>query len=480
MPHQQTHEEKKSRKKWGLGLWLARKELAGIVVKSCYSNWSSVDEVPPRFLLLLRRHPKLASERFLRHNRRGVPSNVYPLSLLMELGARVSIVKEVFEMYPEALKEPVNQNSSSDFPLHLACQIGRVSPKVIRFLARAAPEFVSQEDSCYHLPLHSILRNPGRSAAVSEVEALLDIYEGALEKNCGFGTPITVALKSMHTTRSVLELLLRRLSNTHQWGDTLHIPGDKVIKCGHYRCIPKYDRNSTIALLHAEAISVILPHIRTFSCHPSQWQPQAFLHLMQNLKVQNSLVDLSLHMPPSLLCQSENICDSVQQLLEENVSLKFLHIDFGFHPFNEERQNIAGAIQPCMKALVRGLHHNTSLEECYLSGDVLQLVSESFLRIDICLPIAKLLQETNVTLTRVAFAHLRYMKVPPLESELLRYWLGLNRYGREKARNPDFTIQNLISIILNIANETVQHELDTVNFLYGLLRECPGLWSNQC
>lgn len=175
---------------WGLGPWMARQKLAGIIASSTYPGSSAPEENPPQYLRLLRRHPKLARQRFERRRNCFSSGAIFPLSFALEMGATLEVVKEVFDMNPLAANKKVIQNQSSyhsDYPLHHACQLGQVSPEVIQFLAHAAPRIVSSVNSCKHLPLHLILRNPRRSATFSEVETLLEIYEGAIERDCGFG-----------------------------------------------------------------------------------------------------------------------------------------------------------------------------------------------------------------------------------------------------------------------------------------------------
>lgn len=479
---------------------MAKKQLGAHID---YSRGDSI-ELANQCLRLLRRYPKLAQERYEGRVNWTIPGGLNPLTFVLRMGATLDIVKEVHDLYPNAVSEVAYTKPAlpshfrlgigrkPDFPLHKACQWGGNPPEVIQFLARAAPKVVAKKDSLDHLPLHSILRNSSRSATVTEVETLLDIYPAAIEEDCGRGTPAIVAHKCSRTTNDVLELLMQRSSIG---GGEFHLPSrDNVVKTEDgFRYILSYDRFHTITLPDAQALATLLQHdsIRTISCLPKWWHRDAFLYLMKRFKESQFLLDLSLHVPPSkdLFCvdgkSGEEVCHSLQSLLEENTTLQCLHIDFG--TLHREQEVPKATHQKCIRALVPGLCANRSLRECYLSGSILTQPSDTHaalkkqedLRKELWAPLADNLRQDNLSLEWISLAMVHGDK-QELSKEALQvqYWTALNRCGRAKARNPNLSNRGLVQLITK-ANQ-LKPEIDFITGItYGLLQECPGLWSSS-
>lgn len=490
MSHHYDEEARRKSRGIRLGLplrWMAKKQLASLI--DCYRGAPA--EGADQCLRLLRRYPKLAHGRYERRVKYLVSGGIHPLAFVLEMGAGLEIAREVHEMYPPAVREAVYISSMGrpDFPLHLACQLGRVPPEVIQFLAHAAPKVVAYKDSFRHFPLHSILRNSFRSATVAEVETLLDIYPAAIDQDCGAGTPPVVSLKSSHATKDVLELLMHRFSS--HCGE-FRLPTRDIVKTvDGVRYIEGYDRIHIITLAHAEALAILLQYdsIRTFSCLPKRWHRDAFLSLMKCLKEARFLLDLSLHVPPSLFCvdgkSDEEVCCSLQRLLEENTMLECLHIDFGYE------QRVLGApkaAQKCLRALTLGLCANRSLRECYLSGSILTqsndilevLKKQEVVRKELWAPLADSVRKANSSLEWISLEMMPLANRQELSKEALRvqYWTALNRCGRAQVRNPDFSILDLVELITK-ANQKERLVDFVVGITYGLLQECPGLWSSS-
>ncbi|CAB9507165.1 expressed unknown protein [Seminavis robusta] len=480
----------KDRTSW-LGYNLARRELKRIIAQNWYSNSISQEKRQRKeqsTLKLLKRYPKLAQQGFARKEgwskrlkRKRIMS---PLSFLVELGANVSTVQQVCELVPDVVpardyvvlyprSNTGNSREPGDYPLHRACQLGRVSDQVVIYLARKYPQHVSARGTDGYLPLHALLRNPTRSATLQEVQTLLDIHPDAIQDDCGFGTPVVLACKSSHTTPDVLEEL------TQQYSENQFQLGGVVAEAFGARYVERNDGRISFNLSQAQTVSLMLPRLKTFTCLPRDWHFNAFQHVMRELNHQKQLKDLSLHLPCSLFWDNKEAFDAIQQLLEQNTVLECLHLDFG----NDNNDNGFGYkwIRTCLVRVVSGLCQNHSLQECHLSGGILARLPMDFYRKKFFGPLSMVLQESNLSLQWISIAPLMCML--PEEGTQVLYWTRLNRFGRAKARDPSLDNRELGELLVKANDwlESAEHasfENDPINVLFGLLRECPSVWAS--
>ena len=94
--------------------------------------------------------------------------------------------------------------------------------------------------------------------------------------------------------------------------------------------------------------------------------------------------------------------------------------------------------------------------------------------------ILEVLEYSNATLTKVGPLLKDY------DDDLysrINYFLDLNRNGRSKLRQDNTSIQDVVDCIKDVTNEEENHseeqELKEINRIFGLLKECPNVWSSQ-
>ncbi|CAB9521135.1 expressed unknown protein [Seminavis robusta] len=448
---------------------------------------------PPRYLHLLRQNPVLARDRFRRTvGLWGDEFSIYPLVFTIEIGASLEIIREVFEMNPEALSQPVSP-LEGDYPLHLACsQLSKSSVPVVIFLAQAYADAVKMPDLDDFLPLHRLLRRPQRCVTLHEVHTLLDIFPQSMKVECVFGLPLLLALNCEQTKRDVLHCLIARFPKDVtdlQLGERVVTPlNNDNARRQRGELISRRRMYGSMTLEHARLISKIFPQIRTLCCTPQQWSERAFVHFMVELYHQNELLELDLHLPPNLLSRDDFACSTIQQLLRQNKSLQRLAIDFGApdHAFSST-PDLSGT-ERCLHYLGMGLCQNQTLRSCHVAKNLITSFEAQVFTKALWKPLTKVLVEQNATLECICIPHVEKEAELPLEGQRVQFWTRLNRFGRAKARNPRVTLNDFVDVV--IAAVTTNRNADgdcscygeltklqLQNVLFGLLQECPSRWS---
>jgi ankyrin repeat protein len=127
----------------------------------------------------------------------------YPIHLAAALSSSPSVVKAVFNAYPEALKE---KNYHGFTPLHLACQNNQLD-QVIQWLVEIYPEAAKEKDTYLdQMPLH-LACHYNQSEEV--IQSLLEAYpEAAREKTVFAGCmPLHLACESNESDQVIHWLL---------------------------------------------------------------------------------------------------------------------------------------------------------------------------------------------------------------------------------------------------------------------------------
>lgn len=482
-------------------LLLARRKLAAIIREETPTTVhhplrNDLVHNPPKYLSMLRLHPSLARDRFRR--RVGLwgddEFSIYPLVFCLEIGAPLDILKEVFDMYPEALSQPVSP-LEGDYPLALACsQLHKAPVRVILFLAQAYADAVKMEDLDGFLPLHRLLYKPQRAATLHEVLTLLDIYPQSQACDCVFGCPILLAMDAgSHTKRDVLICLVQRFPKEIV---ELHL-GEQVFLDDDHRP-PSRKILKLLDLDHARILAPILSQVKILTLTPQQWCPRAFVHVMEQLyrgqQAQGSSLvqQLDLHLPPNLLQRNDLACSTIQQLLQQCRALQHLAIDFG-HGAGEYNPNpdLTGT-ETCIHYLGAGLCQSQTLQSCRVARTpLLHQIQPNLFRRAIWIPLAKVLQLHNATLQVIRIPHVEHHL--PKDGQVVQYYARLNQFGRKQARDPKISLQDFVSL-LQQANQSSQWQLPTTqqqevaihyplqlqlhNVLFGLLLECPSRWAS--
>ena len=501
-------------------LLMARRKLAAIIREETPTTVShplrnDLALNPPRYLHLLRLHPSLARDRFRRRvGMWGDEFSIYPLVFCIEIGASLDIIQEVFDMFPEALSQPVSP-LEGDYPLHLACsQLHKAPVSVILFLAQAYADAVKMEDLDGFLPLHRLLYKPQRAATLHEVHTLLDIYPQSQAFDCVFGSPLLLAMDAGGTKRDVLTCLIKRFPKDIT---ELHL-GERVPHSGRKPAPGSRKNYSVMSLDHARLVTPILSQIHTLTLTPQQWSPRAFLQVMMELYRQPQLVELDLHLPPNLLQRDDFCCSMIQQLLQQNRGLRHLAIDFGHGAGDvsySPNPDLSGT-ETCLHYLGAGLCQNHTLQTVHVAkNNILTHLQANLFRRAIWIPLAKVLQLTNATLQVVSIPHVDREENLPKDGQVVQYYARLNQFGRKQARDPRITTLQFVRLlqvvnghhsrgqsqnsnsnncivpsapsdpqqqqqqpVLAVAVPDHPLQLQLHNVLFGLLQECPSRWAS--
>lgn len=485
-------------------LLVAKRKLAAIIrhetpASNAYHPLrNDLEANPPRYLHLLRLHPSLAKDRFRRTvGLWGDEFSIYPLVFCIEIGAPLAIIREVFDMCPEALSQPVSP-LEGDYPLHLACsQLHKNPVSVILFLAQAYADAVKMEDLDGFLPIHRLLYKPQRAATLHEVHSLLEIYPQSQAATCVFGSPLLLAMDNeMVSKRDVLSCLIARFPP-----DITDLQlGERVLHENRMPTPGSRKNYGAMTLDHARLIGRLLAQIQTLTLTPQQWSTRAFTHLMVELYRQPQLIELDLHLPPNLLQRDDNACATLQQLLQQNRGLLHLAIDFGSGAGDASsytpNPDLSGT-ETCLHYLGAGLCQNSTLKTCHVSKNNITQLQPNFFRRAIWKPLAKVLQASNSMLEVVSIPHVEHEENMPKDGKTAYYYARLNKFGRSKAQDPRIALDEFVDLLV-IANAypgfkvkegqaRTQAEdgawkdhprvLGLQNVLFGLLQECPSRWA---
>jgi hypothetical protein len=64
------------------------------------------------------------------------------------------------------------------------------------------------------------------------------------------------------------------------------------------------------------------------------------------------------------------------------------------------------------------------------------------------------------------------------QTQHLLYWTTLNMFGREEARRPNTSLKSFVGLLSKACDRSeLRTPIAQVNVCFGLLRECPSLWT---
>jgi len=326
------------------------------------TSGSGEDKSLQKCCQLLKQYPKLASKRYRRNDGCfvGRYQTIFPLCFLLELGASLEMIREIYQLYPQAVSQPVHVESDNDgnhtkngnhhdnhtnhrnnknpppqqrrtsttttttttpttssrtteFPLHVACLHGRVAPEVVIFLVHAFADAILVHDRHGKTPLHLLLWTPHRSATVPELEAMVHYYpECVTTPGPCFGTPVFLALKRRHVPENVQELhfggrpirttIAPNERTTATTTNSYILDNSRNSSNNHHR-LRRHDKKfAQLKYYQAQALVPLFSQLHTLTCTPNEWDPRAFEYVMTHMTHAScTLRDVTLYMPPSLL-----------------------------------------------------------------------------------------------------------------------------------------------------------------------------------
>ena len=468
----------------------------------------------PRYLQILRQHPELAKDRFRRKVALwGDDFLIFPLSFCVEVGAPLSVVQEVFDMFPEALSQPVAP-LEGDFLLHLACsQLYRTPKDVIMFLAQAYPDGVRKEDLDGFLPLHRLLFKSSassslhgtlttRNASLQEVQTLLEIYPSSMLQNC-FGSPLLLALDGEleRNGTNFADVLACLIANFPAEARSLELgerivtqpkaenttSADDLLEAYYLSSRPRRSaatgsrkQYGIMTLEHAYWVSKILPQLTSLCCTPRLFAPRALLLILRNCASCSYMKELDLHVPHELLINNEAVCSSLYQLLRQNKTLTSLKLDFGAaNAGNDNKDNNHHYLEQCIASLGKGLCENEMLQMVLIV--IADKVPPQVLDHAIWEPLAGVLRSSNTSLEYISIPQpstgtfgnngtendppheniavvgndsvSMLLSPPPPAQKRVLFWTRLNRSGRALARDPYLTRTGFANLLVTVMRQ---------------------------
>lgn len=451
-------------------------------------------------LIILRRNPKLAGERFL-HCYRTSKMEIFPLAFFLLQTASLDIIQEVHQMYPDAACQRITKHwfngralyNPLDYPLHVACGYRNAFAEgVVLYLAQAFPAAAAMKSQSGSLPLHALLRHPGRTFTYKEVKTLLDHYlkerrslgvqnstfgeKGDWrEGNNDYGAMLSLAMRTNDIDPSILDLLVQSFPSGCDEFYLGRLPFDTSISF-----FLQQPTRYTMTASKLESLSQLLPRLRVFSCTTQYWSGDAFFAFLHEMRRNKSLQHLTIAIPSSVLLSEgdndDNLSLALLQIAAENATLQHLHLDFRAVSTASSEPTVARRAATCLLGFVNGMRHNKTLQECRYTWlptmDTIAIEEKSFAAL------ANILQQHNTVLQNVWISSSYHYDNVSRHVEKVEYWAALNRSGRAKVRDPSLRFGELVALLVAANDESAQRNpAEPLEILFGLLLESSGLWS---
>lgn len=114
--------------------------------------------------------------------------------------------------------------------------------------------------------------------------------------------------------------------------------------------------------------------------------------------------------------------------------------------------------------ICEALKHNKTMQSCSLVGMLGSTRN--------CALLLGVLENYNTTLKKCSDPF------STRQTEHLRYWTTLNMFGRAEARRPNTTLKAFVGLLSKACcRSELKTSIAQVNMCFGLLRECPSLWT---
>lgn len=441
---------------------------------------AEVEAAPNQLVLdLCRKHPMLATEKFLCHNKQVELS---PLKFLIHNQADVEVITGFCQSFPHTVQQVDGKNdffSSLDgYPLHMASTIRQNDGALIALLASAHPPAVSIPNEGGFLPLHLLLEYRGFTPALEGVRALIDIDpEAAIRKAPVNPPPVFSVLSSSQLSREHMECIYSRLPR--------HVIRlDFPPNCFHEDCL---------SLDHARTIARVLPQIQEINLQPPQWASEAWLFFVQACQQHAThLRKLALRPPVLRPGVPPEVRTAFFQFLYGCTALEMMDLQTSMTTPQRMGVIVPDLTAPIAHLLTHGrlvslrvvgynvvarpifasMIRNTQLKHLIINGILPATTSND------TLTLSGVLEHHNTTLQQAQLGY-SMIPMPAVEAAKIQYYTRLNRCGRAAAQHTTLTQMAQILVLAQMDPELRTNPRECSAILYGLLRESPGLWSQN-
>lgn len=270
-------------------------------------GWPLAQEHHKEVVQLLRKKPFLAGESFTESVSGHSTS---PLSFLIAGGAELEMVKEVYQLSPEAIHRAWPEDTYP--PLMGACHSGCAND-VISFLTKEFPGSLYKKDFDGSLPINIYMRRSPNGPSYEVIKQMVDLYpESIIVDDCiGWGlSPIDYALRLDFDIRILQYFIKRWPKKENDYGLFWDSSSDFY--------------PNTISMERIKILLSLLPELDYFHSFIDEWEPEGLIHVMDQLRDNTTVLDLCLRVPVRTLMADQKVVDSLLDLLRTNKTIQKL------------------------------------------------------------------------------------------------------------------------------------------------------------
>lgn len=439
--------------------------------------------------------------------------------------APIDLLEKFCSLFPEASRA-VTSDGWGNSPLHRACQeFSTGSGRIVRCLAAAFPQLVSQTDRCDNLPLHLLRRHYHKENAdivglVEATDILLELFpEGLKTANQEGLTPLGYwLLKRTHP--SIQEVFVKHISRLSSVTFPLNV---KTISNGAANFFPSLSGSiSNVKKLELDIAVASLKESEDFVGIVQTFVPQctrltsltiSFPSIRRGAggfthPLAEPVADLLRHGCLEELILKEGIQMKPEPIIQAivnrpNSPLKTLDIRC-FRRNDDMTQLIADVIaansnlnslaisnvmiyeqQPIFQAVARNTHlRSLCLPNIIISAHSdgessseggMENLDETIHDDDGVERLSRVLQTHNTSLEQIRCFEATFAEMQGLEYKSIQYYTRLNRFGRRQTRLDSFTCADLVKLLVNMNDHFGDNS--SLGYTFGILLECPVTWT---
>jgi hypothetical protein len=308
-------------------------------------GWPLAKEHHEEVVHLLRKKPFLAAESF---HESVSGHSTSPLSYLIAGAAKLEMIKEVYRMSPEAIYRAWPEDTYP--PLMGACHSG-AAHDVIGFLTQEFPGALYKKDFDGSLPINIYMRRSPNGPTFEVIKQMVDLYPESIivDDRIGWGlSPIDYALRLNFDIRILQYFIDRWPKQENDYGLFWDSGSDFY--------------PDTISMERIKILMSLLPELDYFHSFIDEWLPEGLIYVMDQIRDNNTVLDLCLRVPAHTLLSDEKVIASLLRLLRENKNIQKLTLLGTRAQMRNGQQD-----DDYFNAILEAIEANPSLQELNLS-----------------------------------------------------------------------------------------------------------------
>ena len=297
----------------------------------------------------------------------------YPFTLLVKQSADLTVLKEVYHLYPNAIKTFLHNRK---LPLQYAIE-SNLPDETIIWIAQKYPEalrnYTASSGIRSVMALHFVLAEKRQHISLALVKRFAELCPDALADASYLGMgPLALAMQN-GCHKDVIDYLVSKFPD---WISEISLG---VQENRDLDTMPQVAEVYGIPLEHAVAFEKILPQLKKLSFgYRKNWECPGMEYFFRYMEGNQSVQDLTLSFPTNSVANVESLdsCQAFQHMIANNTSLSQLTLTDDKKP-NEEPTVENSYLTQVLNALEQGLCQNTTIQTLkFLSC---HLCSETFL-----------------------------------------------------------------------------------------------------